>query len=683
MNPEHISSPPNSPPALARRSPWKIALPGLGILLLLIIGAVAVLTTRATSNPVKREVVRVVAEVRAQERKDRPWYALIEKLKALLKQSRNPGGPTEDHAESLLRLGETAHPFLLPLVNNDPSPGVRRLSISVLATGNATNAFQAIARALETDDDIETRAEAANALGLLDPDAAVPQLLLALTRESNELKKSNAALQSRTWMRTRALDSVAHTLGALKATNAVEPLLGVLRTGVHEEARSSILRALGELGNPQAAPVLRGFLTAKDYSARDAAIRSLGQLRDRDALPLMLRMMEEGLTNDPAATSAGARNLRPIPPQSSNWEWEQTRNSLAEALGQIGDRQATPLLIRAVTNVVNDYELQKFIEAFAALGDPQAIPALQAIMADHPRSAGRAAAVLFLLGHQPVTRDLMTLLESSEREKRVAAALALAHLGDRTVLTNIIQTLDNGAGGENTLALIEALAIIGDSTTVQPLLDALKDASEDIRTQAIWSLGQIGDSSAAGALIQSLTDTNFSVRFAAAFSLIGMTNSAIVPALEARLNDPETRVQTAVACCLAFRGFARAVPSLAKATHRSDDWQRLAAAMSLLRLNTTEARNAASGLGSDRDAALRELARLGLERGPVAALTNMLAGGTDNHRQYAARMLLFFNDPAAKPALLAAVRDPKSEVRVAARVALRRLERKESKSAGQ
>jgi HEAT repeat protein len=176
-------------------------------------------------------------------------------------------------------------------------------------------------------------------------------------------------------------------------------------------------------------------------------------------------------------------------------------------------------------------------------------------------------------------------------------------------------------------------------------------------------------------LIQSLADTNFYVRFAASFALIGMTNSAISSALEALFNDPEPRVRTAAAISVAFHGSTRAIPQLATTLRCRDDWQRLAAAMSLLRLNTPEARELVRSLNNDRDASLRELALLGLERGPMGALTNMLAQGTDDHRHYAARMLLFFDDPAAIPALREALRDPRADVRVASRVTLRRLER--------
>ena len=642
----------------------------LGAVVLLVIGGLFVAYMLPPSNPVEREVARIMDRARSEERGQRPWRAFVEAIKQRVFHRNNPAGPSDSPSEELEKLGEQAHPFLIPLVGQDPSPAVRRLAIEILANGNATNVLPVIARALEADGDIEVRAGAASALGELDPNAAVPRLLAALAREKQEFARPKATA-SDPWAQSRALDAIARTLGALKATNAMEPLLELLQSAPPKDVLSSVASALGELGDPRAAPALRGLLPNRDTSVHTSAIRALGQLRDRDSVPLLLGLMEQGITNAPASASGRQRSYGP----TSNWDWENTRQTLAEALGRIGDRRATLTLVRALTNVVQDFELEKFIEAFAMLGHSQAIPALQTIMADHPKLAKDVAGVLVLLGHQSVTRELTALLGAPEREKRVAAALALANLGDKSVLTNLVHALNTGAGSDNRQHLVEALGIIGDATAVPALLAALNDAEEDVRSQSVWSLGNIGEPSAVGPLVQSLADTNFYVRFAAAFALIGLTNPAVQPALEARLDDGELRVRTAAASSLAFHGSARAVPALVAALRCSDDWQRLAAAMSLLRLNSPEARELVAGLNSDRDADLRELARLGLERGPVGALTNMLTQGTDNHRHYAARMLLFFDDPAALPALRGAVRDPRAEVRVAARVALRRLER--------
>ena len=54
---------------------------------------------------------------------------------------------------------------------------------------------------------------------------------------------------------------------------------------------------------------------------------------------------------------------------------------------------------------------------------------------------------------------------------------------------------------------------------VEPLLDALKDSSADVRQQAAFALGQIRDPKALPALTAALRDAAADVRQQAAFSI--------------------------------------------------------------------------------------------------------------------------------------------------------------------
>src|ERR1043166_4745896 len=559
MNTERNPSPEKPGPRRAGRLRWRIA--AFLLLAFVIAGLLVATGVLLPSDPVKREVALIVHRVRKEERGQRPWQALFENVRQWLFQKNNTSSSSPNPSEELYKLGERAHPFLVPLVGTDPSRAVRKLAIETLADGNATNAFPVIALALEKDTNVEVRAAAASAVSQLDPNAAEPLLLAALARERRQLDRSKGTTAN-PWMESRAIDAIARALGTLKATNALEPLLELLQSNTSSNVRGVIADALGELGDPRAAPALRSLPAAKDQTVRRAAIHALGLLRDRESLPLLLGLMEEAITNTQSAVAASAGQASYRQP-ASGWEWQDALRTLAGALGRIGDKRATPMLVRAATNAVQETELETFIEAFASLGDPQAIPVLQAIMADHPKLAKDAADTLVLLGHRSVKRELTALLEAPEREKRVAAAMALANLGDKSVLTNLMQAMATEAGSENSQHLVEALGIIGDATTVPPLVTALKDPQEEVRTQAAWALGNISDPSAAGPLIQSLADTNFYVRFAASFALIGMTNSAISSALEALFNDPEPRVRTAAAISVAFHGSTRAIPQLA------------------------------------------------------------------------------------------------------------------------
>ena len=51
------------------------------------------------------------------------------------------------------------------------------------------------------------------------------------------------------------------------------------------------------------------------------------------------------------------------------------------------------------------------------------------------------------------------------------------------------------------------------------LIEALKDASPDVREQAAFALGQIGDESATEALTRALKDSSVGVRRQAAYAI--------------------------------------------------------------------------------------------------------------------------------------------------------------------
>ena len=64
-----------------------------------------------------------------------------------------------------------------------------------------------------------------------------------------------------------------------------------------------------------------------------------------------------------------------------------------------------------------------------------------------------------------------------------------------------------------------ALSEIGSPQAVPALLEALKDASPDVREQAAFALGEIGDERANDALMAALKDGTADVRRQAAFAL--------------------------------------------------------------------------------------------------------------------------------------------------------------------
>ena len=85
---------------------------------------------------------------------------------------------------------------------------------------------------------------------------------------------------------------------------------------------------------------------------------------------------------------------------------------------------------------------------------------------------------------------------------------------------------------------------------IPDLVEALKDANDDVREQAAFALGQVGDKAAVPGLVQALSDAKPDVRQQAAFALSQIGDASAVDALTTAMTkdtDPEVRQQAAFA----------------------------------------------------------------------------------------------------------------------------------------
>lgn len=133
-------------------------------------------------------------------------------------------------------------------------------------------------------------------------------------------------------------------LGATEDPRAVEALAKVVRTDRSAEVRDVAIAALGRIGDPAAVPALKDAL--KDPENGWGAIRNLGLLRDRSSVEWFIGWLDAD---------------NPL-----------TREFLADALGEIGDRSATPALIAALDDAKRGVRQSAAI-ALAKLEDPEAL----------------------------------------------------------------------------------------------------------------------------------------------------------------------------------------------------------------------------------------------------------------------------------------------------------------------
>ena len=101
----------------------------------------------------------------------------------------------------------------------------------------------------------------------------------------------------------------------------------------------------------------------------------------------------------------------------------------------------------------------------------------------------------------------------------------------------MVHTLDDATPEVRTAAMY-ALGEIGDTRAVQPLAGKLVSENKEMRVSAASALGQIGDTGAVDPLIQALGDSDRTVRGNAAYALgqIGDTR-AVQPLIKALLSE--------------------------------------------------------------------------------------------------------------------------------------------------
>jgi HEAT repeat protein len=147
--------------------------------------------------------------------------------------------------------------------------------------------------------------------------------------------------------------AIARLLGELKDPSSVGPLTEALDFGDPDAdgkaANKEIAAALGNLGDPKAAPTLMKLLKQKDHYTRIEAINGLGALRAKEAV-------------DPLVDIATDENGEPF-----------ISKKAIQALGDIGDAKAVPALVKMMfkeRRAVSFYAESSF--ALSQMGKPAA-----------------------------------------------------------------------------------------------------------------------------------------------------------------------------------------------------------------------------------------------------------------------------------------------------------------------
>jgi HEAT repeat protein len=200
-------------------------------------------------------------------------------------------------AEALGKIGDSrAVSALIPALQ-DEDRDVRQAAVNALGKIGDPQVIPFLTRALQ-DEDTDVCQAAAEALGKIGDPQAIPALIQAFESWKIDLKK-----------------------GSSKQTSSLEEILLQIKANWSVEVRQAIVKALGEIGDPQAVPALIDALKDEDWRVREAAVEALRKIGP-PALPALIEMLKD------------------------KREW--VRQATVQALGEIGDSRATSALIRAL-----------------------------------------------------------------------------------------------------------------------------------------------------------------------------------------------------------------------------------------------------------------------------------------------------------------------------------------------
>ncbi|MCY3553523.1 MAG: HEAT repeat domain-containing protein [Candidatus Poribacteria bacterium] len=328
------------------------------------------------------------------------------------------------------------------------------------------------------------------------------------------------------------------------------------------EARAAVADLTAKLGNGEAVvELLRQAIQHKDTAIQKEAIRHLGAMRNPELIPVF----EEVLANIGNAPEVAYRaivaleqSMRAVSDPASivpglqlalRNNSAQVRMHAAKLLGSIQAENAIPDLIRLLADP-NSYVKNTAIDALNRIGEPATAPLLE-ILDTKARNLIPDEDTGFTTEYQYIASAYIDgLWMKKYRIGTLSAAIqALGLLKSEDGVEPLIDELANEELQDKALAaLVEMRGV-----AVLPMIDALKNGTDEIRVKVADALGQIGDRRAIVPLIEALdSDPYKEVKAIAAVGLGNMrargeNNRTVIALTNALSYDDTTATQAAEA----------------------------------------------------------------------------------------------------------------------------------------
>jgi HEAT repeat protein len=430
---------------------------------------------------------------------------------------------------------------------------------------------------------------------------------------------------------------------------AVDQALRDAAGKLHGRLLIGVIGSIGVRRDSQAVELLAKYLRSPNPEVAQAAARALGKIGNAQAATAIQAALPAELEANPAANSLpGNRRQAPLPTA-----WDANKLAFCEGL-----------LCCA--------------EALSAKEDgKQAIGIYDRVLGmDMPHQVRTAALRGAILTRK---QDGLPLLVGWMREGDFAAFAACMRISQEMPGTPVTMALAGELSTANTnrqMLLVRTLGNRQDPAAMPALLALAKDGQPPVRLAAIRAVPQIGDVSALPVLLDLGSDADKDVSAAAQDSLAALPGKQVDDAIIAMLNDTNTVKRLTAMDLIGRRRMTSAVTGLLAATKSSDPKTRTTAVKKLGELGGPAELPALLDLlaaakePEDLEATEQALNALCVKASDpancVAKLEGRMTAAQPAQKCALVRVLAAVGGPKALAAVRTAARDPNAEVHSAA-----------------
>ncbi len=271
---------------------------------------------------------------------------------------------------------------------------------------------------------------------IIDPFVQVrPEVITAL----GKLARGGSAMESRT--------NAARALGVLRGRAALSDLIDALRSK-DDKLMYESLAAIQKIGDPSAAPRISFLLRDLDEKIQVTALETTGLLRNRDAEPQVRDSLQNARTIKVRRAALGALAMLAVPVDRTIFQTylqdkdDLVRAASAEGLGRLKNPADRAIVQQAFTSEHGMNPRLSAAFALVSLGDVSAdrYGPLQYLINTLNQRAWRGVASAFLieLSHDPAIRQAFyPILSTATKDEKIQMSIILARAGDKDSVPNL------------------------------------------------------------------------------------------------------------------------------------------------------------------------------------------------------------------------------------------------------